>query len=110
LRVEGIGHERLPKRPGHLLRFNAQDPHRSAVHLDKPGIKVLIHVSDRSLLKKIPKAFLALPQCCVGLAQLFNHPAFYLFQFGDLSCSQLEFHLVHDQRRQLRQHLRFRGR
>ena len=58
----GIGHQRLPERLGDLFWLDAQNSHRSAVDLDKAGIKAFLHVGDRGFVEKITEVLLALDQ------------------------------------------------
>jgi hypothetical protein len=60
----GLGclrHERLAEGSGDLFGLDAHDAHRGAIGLDEAGVNFLMHVSDRSFVKKIPEALLTLP-------------------------------------------------
>src|SRR5271169_5072909 len=77
------------------------------VSLDKTSIHAFMHVGDRSLVEKIAEPLLALCQGFVHLTQFLAESALRLFEFGDLAYRPSQFHLVHDERRQLPEHLRF---
>src|SRR5260370_40514859 len=66
-----------------------------------------MHVGDRGLVEKIAEPVLALNKGFVRLTQLLADPALRRFEFGDLAYRPSQSHPVHDQRRQLPEHLRF---
>ncbi len=65
-----------------------------------------MHIGDRGLIEKVVEVLLALLPAPRSPGGLLPDPALGLFQVGYLLRSQSHLHLIRNQRRRFREHLR----